>query len=66
MTGSKQTQHTDRKGNLLARMREGHTLDRKEEIELIAQLAFPAIIAQLSSIIMQYIDASMEIGRAHV
>lgn len=59
MTGSKQTQHTDCKGNLLARMREGHTLDRKEEIELIAQLAFPAIIAQLSSIIMQYIDASM-------
>jgi len=48
--------------NLLGKMRAGGTLTNREEILLIAQLALPAIVAQLSSIIMQYIDASM-VGR---
>ena len=45
--------------NLLAAMRAGEELTSREEVLLIAQLALPAIVAQLSSIIMQYIDASM-------
>lgn len=49
-------------GNLLGKMRSGRELTNSEEITLIAQLALPAIVAQLSSIVMQYIDASM-VGR---
>ena len=45
--------------NLLSAMRSGEELTGREEVLLIAQLALPAIVAQLSSIIMQYIDASM-------
>ncbi len=43
----------------LARLREGEALGLKEQIALIVQLSIPAILAQLSHIIMQYIDASM-------
>ncbi len=45
--------------NLLLRLRNGETLRTKQQIVLILQLSIPAIMAQLSSIIMQYIDASM-------
>ncbi len=48
--------------DLLAEMREGRTLTAQQQLILILRLSFPAILAQLSSIVMQYIDASM-VGR---
>lgn len=48
-----------KKHDLLARMRAGESLNRTERILMVVQLAIPAILAQLSSVIMQYIDASM-------
>ena len=46
------------KDPLLA-IRNGEKLSPREEITLILRLSLPAILAQISSIIMQYIDASM-------
>ena len=46
----------------LAAIRNGGKLGLREEIILILRLSVPAILAQLSSIIMQYIDAAM-VGR---
>lgn len=43
----------------LVAIRNGQKLTIKEEIALILRLSLPAILAQISSIIMQYIDASM-------
>lgn len=43
----------------LAAIRNGQKLTFREEILLILRLSIPAILAQLSSVIMQYIDASM-------
>ena len=43
-------------------IRNGGKLGLREEIILILRLSVPAILAQLSSIIMQYIDAAM-VGR---
>lgn len=50
------------KKDLLGRLREGGQLSRAEQVQLIVQLSLPAIMAQLSHIVMQYIDASM-VGR---
>lgn len=50
------------KKDLLEQLRSGAELSRQEQVMLIAQLSLPAIMAQLSHIIMQYIDASM-VGR---
>ena len=50
------------KKDLLEGLRDGRTLSTKEQIALTARLSYPAILAQLSSIIMQYIDAAM-VGR---
>ncbi|MCR4715699.1 MAG: MATE family efflux transporter [Lachnospiraceae bacterium] len=47
------------KKDLLKDMREGANLSRTEQIELVLKLSLPAIFAQISTIIMQYIDASM-------
>ncbi len=47
------------KENLLLRLRDGEKLNTRQQILLILQLSLPAIFAQLSSIVMQYIDASM-------
>lgn len=47
---------TDR---LLSLIREGREMTRGEQLRLTARLSMPAIVAQLSSIAMQYIDASM-------
>lgn len=44
---------------LLSRMRQGDKLSLKEQLALIGELSLPAVLAQLSSIIMTYIDASM-------
>lgn len=45
--------------NLLERLRNNETLSVREQIKLTIQLSIPAIMAQISSIVMQYIDASM-------
>ena len=52
----------DHSNDGLKRIRDGEKLSLGEEIILILKLSFPAILAQISSIIMQYIDASM-VGR---
>ena len=45
--------------SLLAMIREGKSMTRRQQLWLTVQLSVPAIVAQLSSILMQYIDASM-------
>ncbi|MCM1258490.1 MAG: MATE family efflux transporter [Roseburia sp.] len=47
------------KQNLLEKMRKGERLAFGQQLLLIFQLSVPAIMAQISSIVMQYIDASM-------
>ena len=47
------------KKDLLAGMRNGETLSRRNQIELVLRLSIPAILAQISTILMEYIDASM-------
>lgn len=47
---------TDR---LLGAIRDGSELTTRQRLQLTALLSLPAIVAQLSSIVMQYIDASM-------
>ena len=44
---------------LLSLIRGGLPMDLKQQLRLTAQLSMPAIMAQVSSIAMQYIDASM-------
>ena len=46
----------------LARLRRGEALTWQQQVALTLRLSVPAILAQLSSTIMQYIDASM-VGR---
>lgn len=43
----------------LAKLRAGYDLTLKEQLILITKLSIPAIMAQISSIVMEYIDASM-------
>ena len=50
---------TKRNKDPLVSIRSGERLNFKEEVFLIIKLSIPAILAQLSSTIMQYIDASM-------
>lgn len=45
--------------NLLKLLRQGEPLTRFQQVFLTLSLSIPAILAQISSIIMQYIDASM-------
>ena len=47
------------KKDLLSNLRDGAQLKFRDQIILIIRLSIPAIMAQLSSIIMQYIDAAM-------
>lgn len=46
-------------GEMLALIRDGRLMTLSQQLYLTVQLSIPAVIAQLSSIIMQYIDASM-------
>ena len=48
-----------KKDILLSYIREGTPMTRKQQLWLTTLLSVPAILSQLSSIIMQYIDASM-------
>ncbi|MBQ9570425.1 MAG: MATE family efflux transporter, partial [Prevotella sp.] len=47
------------KDELLLRIREGGKLSNNDQLQLVALLSIPAIIAQLSNILMNYIDAAM-------
>lgn len=47
------------KDRLLRLVREGQPLSTGQQVRLAAALSVPAIMSQLSTIIMQYIDASM-------
>lgn len=47
------------KQDFLVKLRSGEPLSFREQILVVLQLSFPAIMAQISSIVMQYIDASM-------
>ena len=49
----------DKTGALLALIREGRPMTAGQQLMLTARLSVPAIMAQLSSIVMQYIDAAM-------
>lgn len=44
---------------LLNQLRDGGTMARVDKLRLVALLSVPAMLAQLSTIIMQYIDAMM-------
>ena len=48
-----------RTNELLILIRTGRAMTLRERLQLTVRLSIPAIIAQLSSIFMQYIDASM-------
>ena len=45
--------------DLLSYIREGRAMNREEKLKLIVQLSIPSIMAQLSTIVMFFIDASM-------
>lgn len=45
--------------DLLLALRLGHALSLRQQLSLIIRLSLPAILAQISSIVMQYIDAAM-------
>ena len=47
------------KDYLLSQIRDGGTLTGGQQLKLCLMLSYPAIIAQLSSVLMQYIDTSM-------
>lgn len=49
----------DKSARLLEQLREGKQLAMRQQLLLIVHLSVPAIFAQISSIIMEYIDASM-------
>lgn len=51
-----------RKDQLLNMLRGGSPLRRRDQLKLALLLGFPAILAQLSTIVMEYIDAGM-VGR---
>ena len=48
-----------RKRDLLAELRGGAQLNTKQLLYLIISLSLPAVIAQVTTVVMQYIDASM-------
>ncbi len=43
----------------ISQIQSGERMSLRQQITLTAKLSLPAILAQLSSILMQYIDASM-------
>ena len=47
------------KRDLLAELRGGARLTTRDQLYLILRLSLPAIVAQVTSVVMQYIDASM-------
>lgn len=53
---------TNRKDRLLGMIRSGQPMSNTDKLRLTLLLSVPAILAQLSSVMMQYIDATM-VGR---
>ncbi|MBO4476187.1 MAG: MATE family efflux transporter [Bacteroidales bacterium] len=53
---------SENKDMLLGRLRNGEPLSGAQQLRLTMALAVPAILAQLSSVLMQYIDSAM-VGR---
>ena len=49
----------DNKDSLLSMVRDGGQLTTGQQVRLTMLLSFPSILAQISSVMMQYIDASM-------
>lgn len=49
----------NKKEDLLSYIRNGQHMSSKQQLELVAKLSIPAIMVQITSVIMQYIDASM-------
>lgn len=49
----------DKTNSLLSLIREGKPMTLGQQLRLTVYLSIPAVIAQLSSIVMQYIDAAM-------
>jgi putative MATE family efflux protein len=50
------------KTDLLSYIRNGQEISARQQLQLVVNLSIPAIMAQLTSILMQYIDTSM-VGR---
>ncbi len=50
------------KDELLSKLRSGEALSGRDQLQLTLLLSVPAILAQLSSVLMQYIDSAM-VGR---
>ena len=48
-----------KKQHLLAKVRDGGIMSRREKLSLVLWLSMPAILGQLSTIVMQYIDTMM-------
>ena len=55
LTFFKKKEHTD----LLAYIPEGRQMTQREKLRLIVQLSIPSVLAQLSTILMFFIDAAM-------
>ncbi len=51
--------HAEKTNGLLALICDGKPMTLGQQLRLTVQLSVPAVIAQLSSIVMQYIDAAM-------
>ena len=50
---------TKQKDLLLQKIRDGQHLNGREQLRLAATLSIPSMLAQLSAILMEYIDAAM-------
>ena len=46
-------------GEGLKKLQSGQPISTREQLLLIAQLSWPAILAQISSVVMQYIETAM-------
>ncbi len=46
-------------GQLLMQLKDGKAFTKREQLVLLYRLSMPAVLAQITSIIMQYIDAAM-------
>ena len=52
-------QKKDGRNELLKLVQDGQPMTLGQQLKLTVQLSIPAIISQISSILMQFIDASM-------
>ena len=53
---------TENKNSLLLLIRNGQSMTLRQQLRLTVELSIPSIVAQISAIAMQYIDAAM-VGR---